>query len=222
MNFAYRDLCLQRPPRPWFSCLSLPGLFFKFYHICVVLQTFELYISTILDVLFCSFLFLLNFMFLRSIHAVSEALFHYLVLLHHSIVWVPHDLFSLSTVDGYLGDFQYFVSTMMLLWASCIYLLWNYLGYISGDSITGWKALQSLLGNQKLLFKMICIDLHFHHHGMNVLISNTWCCHTFLIWFFLHPLSFGFKHHCWADGHEMFISSLCLSPRLQIIHSTLI
>lgn len=53
---------------------------------CVVLQTFKLYLKRIiLDVLFCNSLFLLNIMFLRSVHVISEALFHYLVLLHHSI-----------------------------------------------------------------------------------------------------------------------------------------
>lgn len=40
---------------------------------CVVLQTFELYIKEItLDVLFCNFLFLLNIMYLRFIYVVPE------------------------------------------------------------------------------------------------------------------------------------------------------
>ena len=68
-------------------------------------------------------------------------LFHYLVLLHCSLVWILHNLFSLSTVDGYLGGFQYLVSITMLLWTSCIYLLWNWLGYIIGPALLGKRLL---------------------------------------------------------------------------------
>lgn len=82
---------------------------------CIGLQTLGLYIKRIiLDVLSCNLLSLLNIMFSGFIHVVSETLFHYFLLLHHSIVWILHNLFSLSTVDGYLVFSQYFVSTITL------------------------------------------------------------------------------------------------------------
>ena len=91
----------------WLICLSFP-------HFKVSPQPFT-FASTFFFILkepywmfsFVIFFFLLHFMFLRFIH-VSEVLFHYFLLVHHSIVWLLQDLFSLSPVDGYLGCVPFF------------------------------------------------------------------------------------------------------------------